>query len=101
MYENIGKKIKNLSLLFCVIGGFISIGAGICLTIYLSDNYNTKDYAFIGIAVGILSAILCWLAQFFIYGFGELIDQTAQMNKKMTFSSSENNVSEKINKLKE
>ena len=101
MYENIGKKIKFFAGLVGYGGVAVSIIAGIVWTVFLVDNRYTRDYAFVGIVVGIVVAFLFWVGQFILYGFGELVDQTTQINRKITFSSSENDVSEKVKKLKE
>lgn len=101
MYENIGKKIKFFAGVFGYGGAIISFISGIIWTANLADSSYTDDYAFVGIVVGIVAAFLCWIGQFILYGFGELIDQTTQINRKMTFSAAENDVSEKVAKLKE
>ncbi len=101
MYENIGRKIKFFAGLVGYGGAIISIIAGIIWTFSLADDYYTEDYAFIGIVVGVVLAFLFWVGQFLIYGFGELVDNTMQINRKLSFSSSENDISEKVAKLKE
>lgn len=101
MYENIGRKIKFFAAVFGYGGVIVSIIGGIVWTVILADNSYTDDYAFIGIVVGVIAAFLFWVGQFLIYGFGELIDQTTQINRKMTFSSSESDIAEKVAKLKE
>lgn len=101
MYRNIGRKIKTLAGIIGYVGIVLNIAIGILLTIYLYNNYLTEDFAFVGIIVGVIGVITCWIAQFVIYGFGELIDQTMQINKKINVSNNEANSLEKIAKLKE
>lgn len=101
MYENIGRKIKFFAAIVGYGGAIISIIGGVVGTIYLADSRYTDDYAFMGILIGIVSAFLFWIGQFLLYGFGELVDNTTEINRKMTFSSAESDIAEKVAKLKE
>ena len=101
MYKNIGKKIKFFAALVGYLGVIGSIIIGIVITTLLDDNYLTSDVSYLGIIIGIVSALICWVSQYIIYGFGELVDNSTQINKKLSYSSSENDMSEKIEKLKE
>ena len=99
MYNNIGKKIKNLTK-FIVGGGILLfIVGGIGLYAYLYDSYYTQDYAFVGIIVAIIGSLLTWIGGFFIYGYGELIDQTQQINAVVSAGSEDTETREKIKKL--
>lgn len=101
MYNHIGKKIKNLTK-FIVGGGILfSVIGGIVLYIYLYNGRYTQDYAFVGLIVAVVGSLICWLSGFFIYGYGELIDQAQQINTVVSAGNQNAETREKIKKLKE
>lgn len=70
MYDNIGSKIKTLAQVVFIIMAVISIISGII--IIFSD-----DGAFIiGILTAGIGVLLSWIGTFFLYGFGQLIENT-------------------------
>ena len=70
MYDNIGSKIKTLAQVVFIIMAIISIISGIL--IIFSD-----DGAFIiGILTAGIGVLLSWVGTFFLYGFGQLIENT-------------------------
>mgnify|MGYP003310986086 CR=1 FL=1 len=101
MYNNIGRKIKGLAKIIAYGGIVLCIIGGLSAFFILSDEYYTEDIAFIGIIVAVVGSIMCWLSGFFVYGFGELVDQTQQINAKLSASKNDDVVKEKISKLKE
>ncbi len=69
MFDNIGKKIKTLAVVLTVVG----IAASIIIGAYL--------FLFIGIVclvVMVVGPLISWIAAFALYGFGELVDKTAE-----------------------
>lgn len=71
MFDNVGSKIKALASFFCwggiiasVIGGIILIGLD-------------EDLIFAGIAVIVIGSLLSWISSFVLYGFGELVANSA------------------------
>lgn len=101
MYNNIGNKIKVLAKFIAFIGIAASLIGGIVLALVLLDGYFTEDMAFIGIIVAIVGPLLSWLSGFFIYGFGELVDQTQQINIKLLSNGNDAALKQKIAKLRE
>ena len=93
MFRNIGKKIKGLaSVLFWIQAIlYILTGIGIIIFSIVGGNYMSRlgisggIRIALGIIVGLLFAglgfLLAWLSQFILYGFGELIDKTAETEK--------------------
>ena len=73
MYDNIGGKIKGLATAQCLIGALISIFAGMALVL--------NREALLGLVVMILGSLCSWIFSFLIYGFGELIEKTAQIER--------------------
>lgn len=70
MYDNIGSKIKTLAQVVFVIMAIISIISGI--VIILSDD----GAILIGILSAAIGVLLSWVGTFFLYGFGQLIENT-------------------------
>lgn len=76
MFDNVGSKIKALASFFCwggiiasVIGGII-IGGIIVITL-------DEDLVWAGLAVIIIGSLLSWVSSFVLYGFGELVVNSA------------------------
>lgn len=71
MFDNVGSKIKALASFFCWGGIIASIIGGIIL-IGLDE-----DLIFAGIAVIVIGSLLSWVSSFVLYGFGELVVNSA------------------------
>ena len=83
MYNNIGKKIKGLAQIIAYGGIFLSCLIGIALSLgFLADD-NFSGSPLIGIAIAFAGSLICWLSGFFTYGFGELVDQTTEINQNL------------------
>ncbi len=84
MFSNIGRKIKKLASLVAWLGIIGSIISGAITFYELYNGYYTEDFAWIGIIVAIVGAVASWIGSFLLYGFGELIEQTSEINKKIS-----------------
>ncbi len=74
MFNDIGKKIKALAeVLF-----FVEIFASVIIALLMLNAYPR-----IGIAILIVGPLLSWVSNFFMYGFGELIDNVCDIKKSM------------------
>ena len=75
MFENIGGKIKSLAKICCILGmvAYILLGGA---TILVGNVIN-------GIVMIIFGCLVSWIASFAIYGFGELIETTADNNRQL------------------
>ena len=71
MFDNVGSKIKGLASFFCWGGIIASIIGGIIL-IGLDE-----DLLFAGFAVIVIGSLLSWVSSFVLYGFGELVANSA------------------------
>lgn len=71
MFDNVGSKIKALASFFCWGGIIASIIGGIIL-IGLDE-----DLIFAGIVVIVIGSLLSWISSFVLYGFGELVANSA------------------------
>ena len=74
MYDNIGKKIKLLARIITIIAVIASIIAGIILM-------ALEQYW--GIIFIILFPFVLWVSSFILYGFGELIDNTCDIERNI------------------
>ncbi len=82
MFKNIGKKIKVLAVILCWIGITASVIAAIVMIFQAMDSYYFDDmYIVSAIIVLLVGPLLSWVASFFMYGFGELIDKTCVIAK--------------------
>ena len=83
MFSNIGKKIKGLAVAFCwllvcasVIGGFEIASSASFLVIW-------------GVLLILFGPVVAWILSWGIYGFGELIDKTCDIERHMRTGSGE------------
>lgn len=84
LFKNIGEKIKKVATIFTTVFGLIGsillgIGAyNLCAADYL---FIDDDFAIlIGIIAFLIGVLLFWLSSFLIYGFGELIELSADIS---------------------
>ncbi len=77
MYDKIGKKIKGLAETLMYIGMGLSIFGGIIL-MCLDEKLTLTGLLVIGL--GCLGA---WLGNLLLYGFGELIDKTCDIEEEL------------------
>ena len=75
MFNNIGKKLKVVAVVFCWIGIIASVVYGIILI----NNYQEVVGA-VTIVVGALSS---WIGSFALYGFGQLVENSDLQTERM------------------
>lgn len=79
VFANIGKKLK---LLANVMFWLTFIGALVCGLIFIIVGMDgDDDLLFVGLPLLAIGPIFAWLSNCLLYGFGELIDKTAQIEK--------------------
>lgn len=94
MYKNIGRKIKILAKIICGIGiaGSVIVGLALILagsnelgTYLVGSLWNMSGTRMIisGILIMIFGSLLSWIGSFATYGYGELIENTALIAKRM------------------
>ncbi len=69
MYDKIGKQLKSLATVFCVFG----ILSGLSLGFWIFESINE----IIGIAFMIAGPISSWIGYYFVYAFGELVENSS------------------------
>ena len=70
MYENIGRKIKGLAIIVFAIMAILSVVAGVFML------FRDNGGFLIGILIAGIGILLSWIGTFFLYGFGQLIENT-------------------------
>lgn len=75
MYDNIGGKIKVLAKVIFIIEAIAAAITGIALM--ATDEYLLP----IGFLVMIAGPIVAWISSWLLYGFGELIEKTCQIER--------------------
>ena len=70
MFNNIARKIKNLSKVLTFIGIIGSIITGTAIA--LDGEFG----ALLGIGIIIIGCLMSWIGSFLLYGFGQLIENT-------------------------
>lgn len=80
MFDNIGEKIKGLTVFLfwlesiaCIITGFVLMG--------VDDDW---EYIGIGVAIALGGTLIAWASSFFMYGFGELICRVCSIEEKLS-----------------
>lgn len=84
MFNNIGRKIKVLASIIAWIGIIASIIVGVNFIVQSTDDiFADIPYTLITLGIGIMivGSLLSWLSSFLLYGFGELIENSAIIAK--------------------
>lgn len=89
MFDNIGKKIKTLTKILVWIGIVASIIAGLALLIISGEARDYGQLIGLGLVFLIGGPFLSWVSSFFMYGFGELIDKTCDIQATVCSSNVE------------
>lgn len=74
LYENIGGKIKNWAKWIFIVEAIGAVIAGLALAV-------NEDALYIFIAI--IGPIIAWVGSWILYAFGELVEDTHAMRKKM------------------
>ena len=99
MFNNIGGKIKGLAKFMCWLGIIISVIAGVILIIaaassrsYTFDGYGERitissgGSIVAGILVIVFGSLFSWIGSFFMYGFGELVENSKKVADRVSKS---------------
>lgn len=83
MFSNIGKKIKITAKVFCWIGIIISVAGGVGMIVAGFSGMWTYAGSIVtilgGIGTALLGSLLSWVGSFFMVGFGELVENSAEI----------------------
>ncbi|MBR3934300.1 MAG: hypothetical protein IKJ68_10400 [Clostridia bacterium] len=67
MFDNIGGKIKILAQVLCWLGVIASVICGFSIMVDSDD---------VGFLIVVIGPLVSWVSSFFLYGFGQLIENT-------------------------
>ena len=81
MFDKIGEKIQKLAIVTCGLGCVASLIGAIALW---SANSYYNPTVFLGFVVLAAGVLVSWISSFFVYGFGQLIDDTEAIRSMMT-----------------
>ena len=84
MFDNIGGKIKGVAKTACWIGIGVSVLVGFIFVVIgaeSSSGYGSDDnvLAPLGIFIMLVGSFLSWIGSFFLYGFGQLIENSDKL----------------------
>ena len=77
MFDNVGGKIKTLATVSFAVETIVSIIAGIVLVCCGFVDYYVL--IFIGIGAMLVGPVIALITNWFLYGFGELIEKTCEI----------------------
>lgn len=97
MYSNIGKKIKALAKIICIIIAVFWVVVGFVL---IFGKYSTPFVRLIGFLTAIVGPFFAWVSSFLLYGYGELIEQNAEIKKEIKRLTKGNREKEETEKKK-
>ncbi len=99
MFNNIGGKIKGLAKFLCWLGIILSVIIGVILIIaaassrsYTFDGYGERitlssgGSVVAGILVIVFGSLASWIGSFFMYGFGELVENSKKVADRVSKS---------------
>ena len=87
MFDNIGGKIKTLASVITWLGIVGSVIIGIILMA------TAEELIFAGIIIAIVGSISSWIGSFLLYGFGELVENSAIIAQKTDVNLTKSKVS--------
>ena len=76
MFDNIGRKIKYIARIGFWTGIIFSVIMGL---IFMSDGISGALFYFA------FCPLVSWVASIFVYGFGELVDNSAESKKHLKY----------------
>ena len=99
MYDNIGRKIKDLAKTICLLEAFAAIIAGIIIIGTFADARDGEGMVGIGILIMVVGSLLAWISSWLLYGFGELIEKTSNIEIYLRPQSYKEPLADRIKKL--
>ena len=79
MFNNIGRKIKTFAKVMCWIGIIASVVAGLVMIATSFSSYAPAAGIVAGILTAVLGSLFSWVGSFMMVGFGELVENTAEI----------------------
>ena len=76
MYNNVGKKIKIIAIVFAICVAIASVITGLC---FITTG---------GIVLILAGPLVAWLSSLMTYGFGQIVESIQNIEKKIVFEES-------------
>lgn len=92
MYNNIGQKIKTLAKGICICIAVVWIIIGFSLIL---NRYSSPFVRLMGLLIILIGPLFAWVNSFLLYGYGELIEQNAEIRKEIKRLTKNSKESEK------
>ena len=86
MFDNIGEKIKTLAKVVCWVGIIASVVMGFIAI--ASSNDETVGFLSLVLIAG-LGSLGSWVGSFVLYGFGELVSNSANVARKANYKQAD------------
>ena len=74
MFDNIGGKIKALAVVLCILGMVLVVILGCMLF---------EDSVLTGLVTIVAGCVASWIGSFFVYGFGQLVEDTSAIREAL------------------
>ena len=87
IYDEIGKKVKTLAKVTCIVEAVLSVISGFIMIA------TDEEYILVGLIAMVVGPIVAWVSSWVLYAFGELVDKTCaneQHNKELLEIMKEN-----------
>ena len=78
MYKNIGLKIKSLAMGIAIFMAILDFLYGIIL---IAESQGDIVWVLVGVLVMLIGPVITWISSWMLYGFGELIDKAAAIER--------------------
>lgn len=78
MYKNIGLKIKSLAMGIAIFMAILDFLYGIFL---IAESQGDIVWVLVGVLVMLVGPVITWISSWMLYGFGELIDKAAAIER--------------------
>ncbi len=78
MFSHIGRKLKALAIILAWCGIGVSVAAGLLMIFEFPAYDDMRLYGLLSLVAG---PLVSWVSSWIVYGFGELIDRTAEIAK--------------------
>ena len=78
---NTGEKIKIVASILFLVNTFVFIILSIIMFVLAEDAYDKWIFYLLGFVFLILGPLVSWSGSLFLYGFGQLIENTDELRK--------------------
>ena len=100
MYDNIGGKIKGLAIATFIVEAIATVITGIVIMVF----GDKRSISILGLLVIVVGPIFAWISSWLLYGIGELIDKTCDIERnthsiERKSGAQANVVSERVNRI--